>query len=80
MPFAIFPFLFTHKHVEQQDNFYCKLTVCGQLSHLMDGINGYLDDAEPALWGLKHEELIWIFTKYYSQDELRVFFHTITDE
>lgn len=72
-----FPFYLPTKQVERQDNSYSKLPVCEQLSHLMDGINGYLDDAEPALWGLKHEELIWIFTKYYSQEELRVFFHTL---
>lgn len=48
----------------------------------MDGVNRYLDDAihEPALWGLKHKELIWLFTKYYSPEELRFFFHPMTDE
>lgn len=35
---------------------------------------------EPALWGLKHKELIWLFTKYYTPEELRLFFHPMTDE
>lgn len=82
---CILSFLFTHKPIESQENktyFYSKLTACGQLSHLMDGVNGYLDDAthEPALWGLKHKELIWLFTKYYSPEELRLFFHPMIDE
>lgn len=82
---CILAFLYTHKHVEPQAGktyFYGKLTACGQLSHLMEGVNGYIDDAthEPALWGLKHKELIWLFTKYYSPEELRLFFHPMTDE
>lgn len=82
---CILSFLYTHKHIEpkeRQSYFYSKLIACGQLSHLMDGINGYIDDKthEPALWGLKHKELIWLFTKYYSPEELQLFFHPMTDE
>ena len=82
---CILSFLYTHKHIESKEGktyFYSKLTACGQLSHLMEGVNGYIDDAthEPALWGLKHKELIWLFTKYYSPEELRLFFHPMTDE
>lgn len=82
---CILSFLFTHKHIETQENktyLYSKLTACGQLTHLMDGINGYLGDAtyDPTLWRLKHKELIWLFTKYYSSEELQLFFHPMTDE
>lgn len=82
---CILSFLFSHKHSVPQDGkpyYYCKLTVCGQLAHLMDGVNGYIADAthEPALWGLKHKELIWLFTKYYTSEELQLFFHPMTDE
>lgn len=82
---CILSFLFTYKHIEPQENrtyFYSKLTVCGQLTHLMDGINGYLSEAihEPALWVLKHKELLWLFTKYYSYEELSLFFHPMSDE
>lgn len=82
---CILSFLYTHKHIEPKEGktyFYSKLTACGQLSHLMEGVGGYIDDAthEPALWGLKHKELIWLFTKYYSPEELRLFFHPMTDE
>lgn len=82
---CILSFLYTHKHIEPKENktyFYSKLTACGQLSHLMDGVDGYLSDEkhESALWGLKHKELIWLFTKYYSPEELRLFFHPMIDE
>ena len=29
---------------------------------------------------MKHKELIWLFTKYYTPEELRLFFHPMTDE
>lgn len=82
---CILSFLYTHKHIEPQPGeryFFSKLTVCGQLSHLMDGVGGYISDEtyEPALWSLKHKELIWLFTKYYKPEELRLFFHPMTDE
>lgn len=82
---CILSFLYTHKHIEPEAGksyYYSKLTACGTLSHLLEGVNGYIDDAthEPALWGLKHKELIWLFTKYYSPEELRLFFHPMTDE
>lgn len=82
---CILSFLYTHKHIEPQAGktyYYNKLTACGTLSHLMEGVNGYLDDDthEPALWGLKHKELIWLFTKYYTPEDLRLFFHPMTDE
>lgn len=78
-------FLYTHKHIKPNNGkgyFYSKLLACGQFSKLMDGVNGYIDDAthEPPLWKLKHKELIWLFVKYYSISELRYFFHPITDE
>lgn len=81
---CILSFLYTHKHIEPKEGktyFYSKLIACGQLSHLMEGVNGYIDDAthEPSLWGLKHKELIWLFTKYYTPEELRLFFHPMTD-
>lgn len=82
---CILSFLYTHKPVKPQPGksyFYSKLTACGQLAHIMDGVGGYLNDEkhEPALWGLKHKELIWLFTKYYTPEELRLFFHPMTDE
>lgn len=82
---CILSFLYTHKHIEPQQGksyYFSKLTACGQLSHFMDGVDGYLYDKkhEPALWSLKHKELIWLFTKYYSPEELRLFFHPMTDE
>lgn len=82
---CILSFLFTHKHIKpanEKNYFYRKLAACGQFLKLMDGVNGYIGDAthEPPLWKLKHKELIWLFVKYYSDDELRQFFHPITGE
>lgn len=82
---CILSFLYTHKHINPQarkNYYFSKLTACGTLAHLMDGVNGYIEDSthEPALWSLKHKELMWLFTKYYNADELRLFFHPMTDE
>lgn len=82
---CLLSFLYTHRHIEPQAGktyFYSKLPACGQLAHLMDGVGGYLTDEkhEPALWGWKHKELIWLFTRYYTPEELRLFFHPMTDE
>lgn len=82
---CLLSFLYSHTPVEHQPGkayFYSKLTACGQLAHIMDGVGGYIRDKkhEPALWGLKHKELIWLFTKYYTPEELRLFFHPMTDE
>lgn len=82
---CLLSFLYTHKRIEPQAGktyFYSKLSACGQLSHIMDGVGGYLNDKkyEPALWGLKHKELIWLFTQYYTPEELRLFFHPMIDE
>lgn len=82
---CLLSFLYTHKRIEPQAGktyFYSKLSACGQLSHIMDGVGGYIKDNkhEPALWGLKHKELIWLFTKYYTPEELRLFFHPMIDE
>lgn len=82
---CLLSFLYTHKHIEPQAGktyFYSKLSACRQLSHIMDGVSGYLRDNkhEPTLWGLKHKELIWLFTKYYMPEELRLFFHPMIDE
>lgn len=82
---CILSFLYSHKQIERQADktcYYSKLTACKPLSHLLDGVDGYLTDEthEPALWKLKHQELIWLFTRYYSPEELRLFFHPMTDE
>lgn len=82
---CILSFLYTHKHIAHKEGkpyYYSKLTACGQLSHLMDGVGGYLSDDkhEPPLWELKHKELIWLFTKYYSPEELLLFFHPMIGE
>lgn len=78
---CIFSFLYSHKHIRPQ-NLFSKLPICRQLSLLMNGVGGSLDDEihESALWELKHKELIWLLTKYYSPQELRLFFHPMTDE
>lgn len=48
----------------------------------MTGIVSYLTDEthDTDLWKLKHKELIWVFTRYYDVEELRSFFHPMTDE
>lgn len=82
---CILSFLYSHKHVQPRTGkpyIYSKLAACARLAHIMDGVGGYLDDEkhEPALWSLKHKELIWLFAQYYTPEELRLFFHPMTDE
>mgnify|MGYP000768175529 FL=1 len=82
---CILSYLYTHKKINPQNKknyFYGKLTACNQLSHLMTGVDGYISDQtyESALWSLKHKELIWLLPKYYSKEELQLFFHPMIDE
>lgn len=82
---CILAFLYTHKRINPQNGknyFYAKLTACNQLSHLMTGVDGYINDQtyESSLWDLKHKELIWLLPKYYSKEELQLFFHPMIDE
>ena len=48
----------------------------------MDTVTTYISDRtdDSDLWKLKHKELIWVFTRYYTAEELQVFFHPMTDE
>ena len=84
---CILSFLYTHKKIEpptavDENSFLGKLPACRQLSKLMEGVEGYISDEkhEPALWNLKHKELIWLLPQYYSKEELQLFFHPMTDE
>lgn len=82
---CILAFLYTHRQINPKDGktyYFSKLSSCGQLSHLLDSVGGYIYDEkhEPHLWILKHKELMWLFTKYYSREELQLFFHPMADE
>lgn len=78
---CILSFLYSHRHKDKR-NFCCKLSIPNSLHILMDSILSYINDKtyDPHIWNLKHKELIWIFTRYYSAEELRSFFHPMTDE
>lgn len=60
----------------------CKLTVPNSMKVLMNTVITYITDEthDSDLWKLKHKELIWMFTRYYAAEELRIFFHPMTDE
>ncbi len=82
---CILSFLYTHKQIctdTRKPYYFSKLPTCEQLSHLLDGIGSYISDEkyEPKLWAMKHKELMWLFTKYYSHEELQLFFHPMIDE
>lgn len=82
---CILAFLYTHKQIifEDRKRYYSsKLSFCEQLKHLIDGIGGYISDEkhEPVLWNLKHKEVMWLLTRYYSQEQLQLFFHPMTDK
>lgn len=78
---CILAYLYSHRHI--QSKIYCsKLAIPKPLQVLVNGIVSYLTDEahDSDLWKLKHKELIWAFTRYYNAEELRSFFHPMTDE
>ena len=66
----------------QSKKYCCKLDIRPSLLTLVDGIFSYIEDAKHdfLLWYLKHRELVWVFTRYYSIDELCSFFQPIEEE
>lgn len=78
---CILSYLYIHRHIDSKI-YCCKLTAPSSLQTLMSGVSSYIDDKKHDLriWHLKHKELIWLFTSYFSPEELRPFFHPMTDE
>lgn len=78
---CILSFLYSHRQIDTKI-YCCKLTVAPTLQTVVDGISYYITDKthDSDLWTLKHKELIWGFTRYYQAEELRSFFHPMTDE
>lgn len=78
---CILSYLYSHKCIDTK-NYCCKLAAPNSLQVLMSSILSYLDDAthDTRLWHLKHKELIWVFTRYFTPEELRSFFHPMTDD
>lgn len=78
---CILSFLYSHRQIDTKI-YCCKLTVPSTLQTVVDGISYYITDKthDSDLWTLKHKELIWGFTRYYQAEELRSFFHPMTDE
>lgn len=78
---CILSYLYSHRHIGTK-NFCCKLTACPPLQVLTENILSYLAQGtgEFALWQIKHKEMIWLFTRHYPAEELRSFFHPMTDE
>lgn len=78
---CILSYLYSHRQPDSKV-YCCKLTIPNSMQVLMSSIAAYItDDTHDAdLWKLKHKELIWVFTRYYAAEELRPFFHPMTDE
>ena len=78
---CILSYLYSHK-LPDSKVYCCKLTVPNSMQALMDTVTTYISDRtdDSDLWKLKHKELIWVFTRYYTAEELQVFFHPMTDE
>ena len=70
---CILSYLYFHRHIYTKI-YCCKLAVHNLLQVLMSSVLSYLDDAthDTRLWHLKHKALIWVFTRYFTPDELRV--------
>lgn len=78
---CILSYLYSHK-LPDSKVCCCKLTVPTSMRMLMDTVNTYITDEthDSDLWKLKHKELIWVFTRYYTAEELRIFFHPMTGD
>lgn len=78
---CILSYLYSHK-LSDSKVYCCKLTAPTSMRVLMDTVTTYITDEthDSDLWKLKHKELIWVFTRYYVAEELRLFFHPMTGE
>lgn len=78
---CILSYLYSHKRADSKV-YCCKLAAPISMRMLMDTVATYIMDEthDSDLWKLKHKELIWVFTRYYTAEELRVFFHPMTGE
>lgn len=78
---CILAFLYSHRHYNAKI-YCCKLAISEPLQNFINGIISYITNKthDADLWGLKHKELIWLFTRYYDVEELQAFFHPMTDE
>ena len=78
---CILAHLYSHRSL-QSKSYCCKLEVCYSFRVLMENIIFHITDKkyDTELWKMKHKELIWGFTHYYSTEELHAFFHPMTGE
>lgn len=78
---CILSYLFSHRRPDSKI-YCCKLSVPNSMQVLISTVIAYITDDihDTDLWKLKHKELIWVFTRYYAAEELRPFFHPMTDE
>ena len=78
---CILSYLYSHK-LPDSKVYCCKLTAPTSMRVLMDTVTTYIADEthDSDLWKLKHKELIWVFTRYFAAEELRIFFHPMTGE
>lgn len=78
---CILSYLYNHRRADNKI-YCCKLTAPNSLQGLMSSVESYITDEthDLPIWHLKHKELIWWFTRYFHTDELRSFFHPMTDE
>lgn len=78
---CILSYLYSHRHIDSKI-YCCKLTAPNSMQVLMSTVATYITDGvyDADLWKLKHKEFIWVFTRYYAAEELRPFFHPMTDE
>lgn len=78
---CILSFLYINRHISR-GKYRRKLTAPNSLQALTSSISFYIENQtyNNELWSLKHKELIWIFTQYFSIEELYFFFHPMIDE
>lgn len=78
---SILSHLNTPCHVHSK-TYCCKLAVAPSLHTLLESISFHITErkGDHQLWQIKHDELIWVFIRYYSHEELYAFFYPMANE
>ena len=71
----------SHRRIDNEI-YRCKLIAPDSVRGLMSSVESYIcdDKYDLPIWFLKHKEFVWWFTRYFHSDQLRSFFHPMTDE
>ncbi len=75
-------YLFVRREIYAKRDVFSKLEFNDGLDVMLRSIRQYMKDgvSDTNIDILKHKELIWLFSKYYPSEELRIFFSSLSDD